>query len=80
MAEERPPVVYGLWNEVLEEWFNPGTRRPYFPSRAAAMRLLPLAQRQYSLGKWEVREYPLDVSPLEGDVQPVAPPAQSGAA
>ncbi|HEX2033496.1 MAG TPA: hypothetical protein VHS99_04860 [Chloroflexota bacterium] len=59
MAEERQPPVYGLWNEALEEWFNPGTRQPYFPTPEAAHRMIPVAQRQYPVGKWEVREYPL---------------------
>ena len=62
---ERPPTVYGLWNAALGEWFNPGSRRPYFPTREAAIHMIPLALREYSMGKWEVREYPLYLSGLD---------------
>lgn len=58
-ADESRPPVWGLWNGTLGEWFNPGTRKPYFNSREEALRLLPRAQRQYSIGKWELREYPI---------------------
>ena len=70
---ERPPTVYGLWNAALGEWFNPGSRRPYFPTREGAMRMIPLALREYSMGKWEVREYPLYLSGLDDDVVAPAP-------
>lgn len=76
MAEDRGPTVYGLWNEALGEWFNPGTRHAYFPSRESAMRMIPLALRQYSVGKWEVREYPLDLSGLDDLSQPAPEPAR----
>ena len=39
MTEDQYPVVFGLWNESMGEWFNPGTRKPYFPSREAALRV-----------------------------------------
>jgi hypothetical protein len=80
MAEEQFPVVYGLWNESIGEWFNPGTRKPYFPSREAALRLLPGALRQYSMGRWVVREYPLDISALDDTGAPVPAPARPSAA
>jgi hypothetical protein len=80
MAEEQYPVVFGLWNESIGEWFNPGTRKPYFPSREAALRLLPLALRQYSMGRWVVREYPLDISTLDDAGAPVPAPARPNAA
>ncbi len=78
MAEERQPPVYGLWNETMGEWFNPGTRLPYFPTREAALRLVPLALRQYSLGKWELREYPLEEETLEINDTPPQQPDQPG--
>ena len=56
MADEDRPQVWGLWNDAIEEWFNPGTRKPYYPSREAAHHMIPLAMRQYSMGKLEVRE------------------------
>ena len=59
MAGDRGPQVWGLWNTRMSEWFNPGTVRPYFPTREAAMRMVPLAMRQYPFGKWEPRPYPL---------------------
>ena len=71
MADERGPVVWGLWNQALGEWFNPGTRKPYFPTQDAARRFLPVVLRQYPMGKWEVWEYPLEVE--EGEAQPVEP-------
>jgi hypothetical protein len=78
MADEveypKLPTVYGLWNEALEEWFNPGTRKPYFASREEAIKLIPLALRQYSMGKWEVREYPLALSGLDTAVDDVTTP------
>ena len=52
--------MWGLWNSALEEWWNPGTRQPYFISRDQAHHMLPLVLRQYGYGHWEVREYPLD--------------------
>lgn len=65
MAEERRPPVWGLWSDVLTEWFNPGTSKPYFISREAAERVAPLALRQYNVGKWEVREYPLEEQTMD---------------
>jgi hypothetical protein len=66
--------VWGLWNAAITEWFNPGTSKPYFPTREAARRMLPLAQRQYPMGKWEVREYPLE----EEEFDPEASGAPEG--
>ncbi|MGH2354926.1 MAG: hypothetical protein ACRDI2_14540 [Chloroflexota bacterium] len=75
MAEERRPPVYGLWNEAIGEWFNPGTRKPYSPTHEAAHHMLPVALRQYPFGTWEVREYPLEEP--ETALQPAeAPPAE----
>jgi len=78
MADEveypKLPTVYGLWNEALDEWFNPGTRKPYFASRQDAIKLIPLALRQYSMGTWEVREYPLAVSGLDAGPEDVTTP------
>jgi hypothetical protein len=65
LADEGRPPVWGLWNAAITEWFNPGTAKPYFTSREAAARLLPLALRQYPLGKWEIREYPLEEEALD---------------
>jgi hypothetical protein len=79
MTEDQYPVVFGLWNESMGEWFNPGTRKPYFPSREAALRVLPLVLRQYSMGRWVVREYPLDVSSLDGSGAPVSMPDRPSA-
>jgi hypothetical protein len=76
MADEGRPPVYGLWNTLIGEWFNPGTREPFFPSREAALRMLPNAIRQYAMGKWEVREYPLEDLALETTE---APPPPAGA-
>lgn len=58
MADGAAPV-WGLFNAGLGEWFNPGTSKPYFKDKEAAHRMLPRAQRQYPMGKWELREYPL---------------------
>jgi hypothetical protein len=60
MADENRPPVWGLWNDALGEWFNPGTRKPYFNTRDEAERRVPIALRQYAFGKWVIREYPLD--------------------
>ena len=60
LADGGQVLGWGLWNERLTEWFNPGTRKPYYPTREAALRVLPLANRQYSMGKWELREYRLE--------------------
>jgi hypothetical protein len=54
---------WGLWNPRLTEWFNPGGKRPYFPSREAAERMLQSAMRQYSVGKWELREFLAEEEP-----------------
>jgi hypothetical protein len=80
MAEDRPPPVFGLWNETIGEWFNPGTRRPYFSTREAAERAMVRALRDYPMGKWEIREYPVDLSALDDDVAVVPPPARPDAA
>ena len=53
-------VGWGLWNQRLTEWFNPGGKKPYFPTKEAAERMLPMAKRQYSVGKWDLREYALE--------------------
>ena len=53
-------VGWGLWNERLTEWFNPGGKKPYFPTKEAAERMIPMAKRQYSIGKWDLREYFLE--------------------
>lgn len=67
MAEHDGPVIWGLWNDRLRDWFNPGTRKAYFPTREAALRALPFAVRQYSMGKWEVRPFVFDdVGRMEG--------------
>ncbi len=60
MADDREPVAWGLWNTLLGEWFNPGTRKPYYLSEETARNTIPKAIRQYPMGKWQVREYPLD--------------------
>lgn len=60
MADEGRPPVWGLWNATITEWFNPGTSKPYFPTRRAAELMLPLVLRQYPIDKWEIREYPLE--------------------
>jgi hypothetical protein len=57
MAGESGPTLWGLWNERLTEWFNPGDRRPFARSREEVERLIPLARRQYPFGTWEIREY-----------------------
>jgi hypothetical protein len=57
MADEGQALGWGLWNQRLTEWFNPGGRRPYFPTREAAERMIPMARRQYPVGTWELREY-----------------------
>ncbi|MBI3974722.1 MAG: hypothetical protein HY332_25885 [Chloroflexi bacterium] len=80
MADEDRPVVWGLWNGTLGEWWNPGTRKPYFATRDEAHRVLPLVMRQYNFGHWEVREFPLDEEPVEqgpdeGRSEPPAPAA-----
>ena len=51
---------WGLWNQRLTEWFNPGGRRPYVASREAAERMRRAAMRQYPMGTWELREYVAD--------------------
>ena len=51
---------WGLWNPLLTEWFNPGTKKPYYPTKEAAKRMLPRANREYSMGTWELREYRLE--------------------
>ena len=56
---------WGLWNQRLTEWFNPGGKRPYFPSREAAERMLQSAMRQYSVGKWELREFLAEEEPTD---------------
>ena len=81
MADERRPSVWGLWNPTIGEWFNPGTRKPYFATPEAAQRLIPLVLRQYPIGKWEVREYPLEAEeraaqPAEPQESAVPPPGR----
>ena len=75
MADEGGPVVWGLWNQDLGEWFNPGTRKPYFPTQEAARRFLPVVLRQYPMGKWEVHEYPLEEQ--APDERPAVEPVHS---
>ena len=48
---------WGLWNQLLTEWFNPGGKRPYVKTREEAERMLRAAVRQYPMGKWELREF-----------------------
>ena len=55
-------------------------RKPYFPSQEAALRMLPGALRQYSMGRWVVREYPLDISALDDTGAPIPEPARPSAA
>jgi hypothetical protein len=76
MADEGLPPVYGLWNESIQEWFNPGTRRPFYPTREAAIRQIPAAIRQYAMGKWEVKEYPLEDVALDTTEAPPPVSAQ----
>ncbi len=83
MADEGRPPVWGLWNEALGEWFNPGTSKPYFPTREAAQRMMPLVLRQYGFGKWELREYPLEEAAMNPEASgasgvPRAGPALTG--
>jgi hypothetical protein len=83
MADERKPPVWGLWNDHLDDWFNPGTRKPFWLTRDEALRAMPKALRQYPMGRWEVREYPLEEpeQALDDDLsQPPAEPAAPGRA
>ena len=48
---------WGLWNQLLTEWFNPGGKRPYVKTREEAERMVRAAVRQYPMGKWELREF-----------------------
>ena len=82
MADSGAPAVWGLWNARLGEWFNPGTRKPYYLTAEEARRTIPKAIRQYPFGTWEVREYPLDEedNPLEEQEAPHAEPAAPGSA
>jgi hypothetical protein len=48
---------WGLWNQRLTEWFNPGGKRPYVKTREEAERMRRAAMRQYPVGAWELREY-----------------------
>jgi hypothetical protein len=83
MADEGGPTLWGLWNERLTEWFNPGNRRPFFRSREEVERLIPLAKRQYPFGTWEIREFvpegELEAGPPAGEAvaapEGSAPPA-----
>jgi hypothetical protein len=68
MADEGQPQAWGLWNPVLEEWWNPGTRKPYFPSREEAHRMIPIAMRQYPIGTWQVRPYSLEEEATESEL------------
>ena len=73
---------WGLWNQRLTEWFNPGGKRPYVKTREEAERMRRAARRQYPVGSWELREYlaeeeadptdPLDEGRL-GTESPAAP-------
>ena len=81
MADEGKPPVWGLWNTSLGEWWNPGTRKPFYADEDAAARALPKAGRQYSMGRWEVREYPLtdeEEDVLDGGAAPSAAPESPG--
>ena len=82
MADESAPAVWGLWNERLGEWLNPGTRKPYYLTAEEARRTIPKAVRQYPFGMWEVREYPLDDQDdeLEEQEAPQDEPAAPGRA
>jgi hypothetical protein len=64
---------WGLWNPQLTEWFNPGGKRPYVPTKEEAHHMLVAARRQYPVGKWELREYR-----LEEDEQPEEAPLPEG--
>jgi hypothetical protein len=75
MAEGGRVLGWGLWNERLTEWFNPMGKRPYFRTREEAELKLPLAQRQYSMGKWEVREYRAESELGEETAEPMPAPA-----
>jgi len=66
-ADEQIPDVWGLWNDHLQDWFNPGAQKPYFLTRRAAERMIPRAQRQYPRGVWTVQPYPQDVA-LSGSI------------
>ncbi len=80
MADEGQPQVWGLWNPVLGEWWNPGTSKPYFPSREAAHHRIPAATRQYPIGTWQVRPYPLEEEAAESETaaaEIVAPQANA---
>ena len=77
MADEGGPPVWGLWNDALGEWFNPGTAKPYFRTREEAQHRLPLVLRQYPYGKWQIKEYPVQE---EEESQPPAEPGRSGLA
>ena len=66
---------WGLWNERLTEWFNPGGRRPFVKTREEAERMRRAALRQYPIGTWELREYVVE----EDDVVPDENEDEAGA-
>ena len=71
---------WGLWNERLTEWFNPGGRRPYVKTREEAERMRRAAMRQYPIGEWELREFLAeDDQAADGDLDE-APTDQPGEA
>lgn len=79
MADGGQVLGWGLWNAQLTEWFNPGTRRPFYPTREAAERMVPMARRQYSMGTWELREYrleDLEADPNQPELEPDEAPAR----
>ena len=68
-----PTVLgWGLWNQRLTEWFNPGGKRPFVKTRDEAERMRMAALRQYPIGKWELREYVVedeDVEAVEAELE-----------
>ena len=73
MADGDRVLGWGLWNGRLNEWFNPGTRKPFYPTKEDAERMVPLARRQYSMGKWELREYRLEEDEANAPAEEAVP-------
>lgn len=70
MSDTAGPQAWGLWNERLKDWFNPGTSRPWFPSREAAERAIPNARRQWPRGSWVVAPFPASEDPTAPGQRP----------
>lgn len=68
MSEDGQAQAWGLWNAALKDWFNPGTSRPWYPTREAAARAIPNARRQWPRGAWVVLPFPAveDAAPGAG--------------